>query len=335
MAETQPVWEQALCYTATDYRVALQNQVLGEGVAAPGGVPYVGDLAVTTGASGLNLFVAQGGGFVSADAADEGMYSVYNDDTVTLTATGAAAVAGTIEDGVPNANGSNPRVDQVIALVRDSQISGLDNDWQLAVLTGTAHASAALTPAGIAASAFALPDRAIRLAYVLVPTSFAGPFVDATHILDARTSAHHPMIRVYRAGAFNVTAAIADIVFDTLDYDTFGGGTIGAAGTLFNTTTGIFAAPSVGLYRVTGSVGHSTAAVTDYQGLNFQLNSVDVASTTTGSGVSGIGHYNSYSTLMRVTTAGHPIKARQFAQTTRTGLVGTAATWMTIEKIAG
>jgi len=36
--------------------------------------------------------------------------------------------------------------------------------------------------------AAALPDSSVLLAYVLVPATFTGPFVDATHILDARTT---------------------------------------------------------------------------------------------------------------------------------------------------
>lgn len=167
MAETQPMMLQALCYTATDFRLQLASMVCGEGVAGL----FDGSLLVTTGGSGLDLFVAQGAAFIDSDVADEGIYSVYNDATVTLTATAADA--------------TNPRIDQVIATVNDSQIVGTDNDWVLSVLAGTPTVGATLSNLNGAA---ALPDRSIRLAYVLVPATFAGPFVDATHILDARNT---------------------------------------------------------------------------------------------------------------------------------------------------
>jgi hypothetical protein len=170
MTETQPMMLQELCYTAADFRLQLNSLVCDEGVADVAG----GSLLVTTGGSGLDLFVAEGGAFIASDSADQGIYSVYNDAQVTLTAT--------------TASGANPRVDTVIATVNDSQLSGTDDDWVLSVLAGTPNAAAALTDAGIAASATALPDRSIALAYVLVPTSFAGPFVNATHILDVRNS---------------------------------------------------------------------------------------------------------------------------------------------------
>lgn len=165
MAETQPMMLQALCYTATDFRNQLASLVCAQGVADVVG----GQLLVTTGGSGLTLSVAEGGGFVDSDVDDEGMYWVFNDAAATVTTTAA--------------DGSNPRIDQVIATVKDAQISGADNEWELSVLAGTATVGATL--ANLTGAA-ALPDRSIRLAYVLVPTSFAGPFVNATHILDAR-----------------------------------------------------------------------------------------------------------------------------------------------------
>lgn len=167
MAETQPMMLQELCYTAADFRLQLDSLVCDEGVADVSG----GSLLVTTGGAGLDLSVAEGAAFIDSDAADQGMYSVFNDGPVTVTAT--------------TADGTNPRIDQVIATVYDSQLSGSDDFWELSVLAGTPTGGASLSNLNGAA---ALPDRSIRLAYVLVPASFAGPFVNATHILDARAT---------------------------------------------------------------------------------------------------------------------------------------------------
>lgn len=187
MAETQPMMLQALCYTATDFRNQMASLVCGQGVSDLSG----GSLLVTTDGSGLDLSVAEGGAFVDSDVDDEGMYWIFNDAAATVTATAA--------------DGSNPRIDQVIATVKDAQISGADNEWELSVLAGTATGGATL--ANLTGAA-ALPDRSIRLAYVLVPTSFAGPFVNATHILDARETYEacggEPYVELEPSGATSI-----------------------------------------------------------------------------------------------------------------------------------
>lgn len=167
MAELLPNWLQENCYPAQYDRLLMSNLVADEGVADPNS----GSLLVTTGGANLDLSVAQGGGFVEGDDDDRGMYSIYNDAPVTLTATAA--------------DPTNPRIDQVIARVYDSSYGEGADEWVLEMLDGTATAAASLTNLN---GATALPDNSIRLAYVLVPATFTGPFVNATHILDARVA---------------------------------------------------------------------------------------------------------------------------------------------------
>lgn len=187
MAETAP-WLLQECFTAQGARLFTANLVCGEGVSDL----KDGSLLVTTGGAGLDLSVAEGGGFVDSDTDDMGMYSIFNDGPVTVTAT--------------TADGTNPRIDQVIATVNDSQIAGVDNDWVLSVLAGTPTPGATLSNLTGAA---ALPDRSIVLAYVLVPATFAGPFVNATHILDARSSFEScsgaPYVELEAAAATTIT----------------------------------------------------------------------------------------------------------------------------------
>lgn len=166
MAELLPNWLQENCYPAQYDRLMLGNVVCSEGVADVGG----GSLLVTTGGAGLDLSVAQGGGWVEGDDDDRGFYSIYNDAPVELTATAA--------------NPTNPRIDQVIARVYDSTYGEGADEWVLEMLDGTPTAGATLANLN---GADTLPDNAITLAYILVPATFLGPFVDATHILDART----------------------------------------------------------------------------------------------------------------------------------------------------
>lgn len=166
MAELLPNYLQEACYTAQLDRLLIAGLVCGDGVADVVG----GSLAVTTGGSGLNLSIAQGGFFAEGDDDDRGVYHGYNDAAVTLTA-GAA-------------DPTNPRIDQVIARVYDSTYGEGADEWALEVLAGTPTGGATLTNLNGAAT---LPDNSVRLAYVLVPATFVGPFVDATHIKDART----------------------------------------------------------------------------------------------------------------------------------------------------
>lgn len=165
MVELLPNWIDGQCYNAQLDRLMLGNVVCDEGVADIGG----GSLLVTTGGSGLNVSVAQGGAWVEGVDDDRGFYSVYNDAPVTVT--------------VAAANPTNPRIDQVIARVYDSTYGEGADEWVLEVLAGTATAGATLVNLNGAAT---LPDNSITLAYVLVPATFVGPFVNATHILDSR-----------------------------------------------------------------------------------------------------------------------------------------------------
>ena len=71
---------------------------------------------------------------------------------------------------------SNPRIDIVVAQVRDSSYSGGDDDWQLAIVDGTAAASPV---------APATPANSYVLAEILVPAS-ASSIVDGD-ITDERT----------------------------------------------------------------------------------------------------------------------------------------------------
>src|SRR5581483_7444458 len=92
----------------------------------------------------------------------QGVYYCYNDNST-----------GNVSLAIAAANPSNPRIDLVIAQVQDAQYSGATNNWQLAVVTGTAGASPAVP---------ALPANSLPLASVWVPA--ASTNVTAGNILD-------------------------------------------------------------------------------------------------------------------------------------------------------
>lgn len=173
MAETQPFWMQADCYTYDELRT-MGNNVCGEGVVEK----QAGSLLVaSTGAADHSVTVAAGYAWVEADGPNvEGFYKIRNDAT---TAT-VQLTAG---------SGGDPRVDTIVATVRDTESSGVDDDWILTVVDGTPNAGAALTDAGIALSAAAVPVNTIVLAYVLVAgADTLTTTISGANILDARSN---------------------------------------------------------------------------------------------------------------------------------------------------
>lgn len=123
------------------------------------------DLRVSAGA-GLALNYSSGAAWVTDDS---GLFAAGALLPVNVAAGGVVNIAA-------NASG-NPRLDQVILTLTGH------NTGTVSVLQGTPNAGATLDTRSGAAN---LPDNAIRLADILMPNGFAGPFVDGTHIRDRR-----------------------------------------------------------------------------------------------------------------------------------------------------
>lgn len=191
-----PAFANARTYDAEFDRMLAQAYLLnGEGIAstsAPTGTTLPGDLLVTTAGSGLNVSAAAGRAFVQGDGrSTQGAYFCYvpTANTVTLS----------------TADATNPRIDQIILAVDDADVSGSATQWRPDKVTGTPTVGATLANLS---GAGALPATAIRLAYVLVPAGFTGPFVNNTHILDQRNIAlkQAQCCKLYRSAALNHTA---------------------------------------------------------------------------------------------------------------------------------
>lgn len=239
MVEEQPMFLTNLCYTFAEFRRELGGLVCTEGISGRT------SLGVTTGGSGLDVFAAAGGAFIQGDDdPDQGMYWVRNDAQITLTATTADA--------------TNPRIDTVVATVRDSDFGGTDDDWILQILPGTPTVGATLVNLTGAA---ALPDNSIRLAYILVPATFAGPFVDATHILDARSSFVSCGDRNVRSTTFSraSTQSLANSAVTTITFPVASTGT--AQGNDWLTeSAGTVTIKRAGVYTISGYVRYEANA---------------------------------------------------------------------------
>ncbi len=181
-----PAFANARTYDAEFDRMVAQCMAFGEGIApfdqtkdctiTSMGANKATDLEVTTNSSGLQLSVALGNAWVQGDTrSTQGLYfcHVPTANVVTLEA----------------AHGTHPRIDAVILQVADADASGGSTNWSVTYTKGTATSGATLTNL---TGAPTIPDSALLLAYVLVPATFAGPFVNATHVLDSRFFAYRP-----------------------------------------------------------------------------------------------------------------------------------------------
>lgn len=188
MAELNPPsWEQEACHTAQGDRLVTSSLVCEEGVS----LSYADSLKVTPAVAALTSSVEIGSAFIDGTSvANQGMYHVFNDASKTLTHN-----PGHI---------SFSRYDLIIARVRDSQYSGLDDDWILEVVEGTAAAVPAVP-------SVADPSW-IPLSRVLITSGMAGT-IPSGNYLDLRT----PFISC-NGGTPDTVIYTADDTFTKADY---------------------------------------------------------------------------------------------------------------------
>lgn len=163
MAELQPpvALQNVSTLNADDFRGLIEALVPTEGIITSG------DLAVTqNGTPNMSVNVAAGAAVIVGDdtPATQGSYFVKNDATKNLT--------------IAAADATNPRKDIIVAQVRDSFYAGSDDDWRLAVVTGTPGASP---------SEPALPNNSLKLAVITVAASATS--ITTAAITDSRTRA--------------------------------------------------------------------------------------------------------------------------------------------------
>lgn len=170
-----PAFNDAKTYGFEWLRYATEIDQNSEGV-----VNYTTDLAPTNAATGLKVDVAAGAAYVKGDSGtpgvglSQGLYLVVNDAAIANAVTLAAADA------------TNPRIDQVVLKVTDSQDLGDASDVAtLEVLTGTPTGGATLDNRTGAA---ALTSNRLRIADVLVPATAVN--LTAANVRDRRLPAN-------------------------------------------------------------------------------------------------------------------------------------------------
>jgi hypothetical protein len=155
--QSPPSWLQAGSYPAQYDRITAQA------LWATTGIINSSSLAVTANSpAGMSVRVASGwAAIIGTTTINMGVYTAYNDASVTLTVT--------------TANPTNPRIDLVCMTVRDAYYAGADNDVILQVIAGT--------PAG-SPVAPALPDNSISLATIAVGAAVTQ--INSGNITDTR-----------------------------------------------------------------------------------------------------------------------------------------------------
>lgn len=200
MAERQPPLPVVACWAPLDWRLWMQDDICGEGVAFHSAAGT--ELKVTPSVSGMTVAIAAGGAFVAGSygvSGEPGMYHVWNDATAQLQLDTADALL--------------PRIDTIVARVNDPDYVTSGDLFILDKITGTPNAAAALTTAGIAASAVVLSDVSyVPLAYVLVTAGQLSSEVFVPgDILDQRSRfercSGEPYVLLEAAAATSVTTS--------------------------------------------------------------------------------------------------------------------------------
>lgn len=193
------------------------------------GVVGAGDLEVSAG-SGLSVDVAAGSGWVLglSNPDVQPIYRVRNDATLSVALEGA--------------DGSNPRLDAIVAEVRDSAFSGSQSDFRIYAIAGTPAPSPGIGT---------LPDNHLLLATVTVPAGAST--IDGEDIVDYRNRAYigggaaalKPSTD-YLLCAKNGPIAPAEDVWEAVTEWS----TVDDAAPGFDDETGVYTVPTSGLWSV-------------------------------------------------------------------------------------
>lgn len=251
-----PSFANARLYDAEFDRMVAQCMAYGEGIApfdqscdctiTGMGANKATDLEVTTNSSGLQLSVALGNAWVQGDSrTTQGLYFCHVPTATTVTTTAA--------------NATHPRIDAIVLQVNDADADGGGaTSWEIVCEAGTATSGATLSNL---TGAPTIPDSALLLAYVLVPATFAGPFVNATHILDRRMFAYRPGRRLGIVGTdSDLTATLNNTTLSSALLSVTFGSVSGRRVAIHAVNRGLFTPTATGNAQLVLQLGGTTVS---------------------------------------------------------------------------
>jgi hypothetical protein len=255
--------------TFRELQDAMLSIVTGYPMQENEGVRLGTDGVVTTSGSGLGLdYSAVDAAFITDDS---GIVSTGR--LIPVGAMGGGSIPAGSVSVSPNASGQ-PRIDTVVLT-----LTGIGSAT-VSVVAGTGTAAATLDNRN---GAPALPPDAIRLADILVPNGFAGPFVNATHIRDMRPFTGRPFARVGWTGtvalatnthaSMGAATGLTHLAVDpTVQWDSTGT-TLTTAGRMARLAAdGRLTAPQTGLYYISASASYAASATAGPRAINLRRN---------------------------------------------------------------
>lgn len=246
-AQNPAIFLQAESHPAEDVR-----RWIGSLYDHQSGVLGIDALEVTekSGTPDMSVDVATGKGILAGDESTyQGSYFVENRGTTNL--------------AISAADGTNPRIDLVVAKVEDSGYSGATDEWSLAIVTGTPAASPV---------APTQPATSLVLASVLVAA--ASSDVDDADITDSRTKIgplpYSPGVKATRTTGQAITLSTHTALFlsgSTLwDTDSFHGSPA---------TDFVVPAGRAGRYSLVGACEWATTTGSAQRSIHFTINGTD------------------------------------------------------------
>ena len=219
MTRLAPLWQQGGSYAASVDRI-LPATLWPSGGVSGGAVSAVANTMTVSVAPGTVAVVLQAGQGVA----------LCRWDAAEIVTIAAAPPAG------------QSRIDLIVVQVRDNALdAGGNNDFVMAVVTGTAATTGSQVPP-------AVPTNAYALAQVLVGPSIAN--LNTATITDLRTgplAAGNRRVKAYATANQSVPAATqTTVTYAATEYNT--------AGADMNVGTGVFTCSVPGRYRVSASV---------------------------------------------------------------------------------
>ena len=264
-----PSWLENGSYTANADRLLLQS-LLGGSPSTPLTSCVVGenDFQVTqTGTASMTLDVYSGAAWViGSQSSNEGAYNVVNDDTTQTVTIGTS-------------DPTNPRIDLVVLLVRNTEYSGTHDDAVLSVIAGTPAASPV---------APSVPADALLLAKVTVGAGVTT--ITAAHISDQRQILLGAS-GVYPAGGLHLSTALSMSASSHVEIGPDGSTTADFLRSAVIASSGRLVVPITGLYQVSAGWFAASAASAAGTECLCEIYVNGVATYTSGGGDGTSGHF--------------------------------------------